>query len=219
MAEEKSGILVYADWIDKFEDMSDEEAGMLIKHFFRYVNDLDPIAPNRIIKMAFHDIEKTLKRDLKKWEAIKVKRSEAGKASAEAKKLAKETEQTSTKSTHVESVQQTSTKSTVSVNVSDSVNVIVNDDDDNIPSSSFIFFTIKDFEDQISIGENEFTLLAVRQTKLNIMQLKILLADFINTQKSLTANPWKNVADAKKHFIAWVNKQPKQQGITIQTTN
>ena len=82
-----------------------------------------------------------------------------------------------------------------------------------------VFFTIKDFEEQIEIGENEFTLLAVRQTQKTQMQLKLLLIEFINTQKALTANPWKNIADAKKHFTAWVNKQPKKQGITIQQTN
>lgn len=78
MAEDKKGILVYADWIDKFEEMTDEEAGKLIKHFFRYVNDLNPTAPDRIIKMAFHDIEKTLKRDLKKWEKSLEEKSQAG---------------------------------------------------------------------------------------------------------------------------------------------
>lgn len=78
MAEDKNGIIVYADWIDKFEDLSDEEAGQLIKHFFRYVNDLNPTAPDRIIKMAFHDIEKTLKRDLKKWEKSVEEKSKSG---------------------------------------------------------------------------------------------------------------------------------------------
>jgi hypothetical protein len=68
MAENKKGILVYADWIDKFEELEDDEAGRLIKHFFRYVNDLNPIAPDRTTKLMFIDIENTLKRDLTKWE-------------------------------------------------------------------------------------------------------------------------------------------------------
>lgn len=128
MAEDKNSIIVYADWIDKFEDLTDEEAGILIKHFFRYVNDLNPPSlTDRLLKMAFNDIEKSLKRDLKKWEAIKAKRSEAGKASAEAKKIAK---QNLTKSTSVESVDSISTKSTVSV--SDSVNVSVSVSDSEI---------------------------------------------------------------------------------------
>lgn len=68
MAEEKKSIVVYADWIKKFEILTDEEAGRLIKHFFRYVNDLRPIAPDRITQLSFIDIEQCLKRDLVKWE-------------------------------------------------------------------------------------------------------------------------------------------------------
>lgn len=139
MAEEKNGIIVYADWIDKFEELSDDEAGRLIKHFFRYVNDLNPVAPDRITKISFIDIEKSLKRDLKKWEVTKGKRSDAGKASAEAKRLAKETQQTSTKSTSVESVDDNSTKSTVSVNVNVNDNVSVNVNEINTKEDDFAF--------------------------------------------------------------------------------
>lgn len=33
MAEDKNGVIIYADWIDKFEELADDEAGRLIKHF------------------------------------------------------------------------------------------------------------------------------------------------------------------------------------------
>jgi hypothetical protein len=67
-----------------------------------------------------------LKRDLVKWEQTLEGRSKAGKASAEAKKLAKLTQQTLTNSTNVDFVQQSSTNSTdnVNVNVNDNVSVI-----------------------------------------------------------------------------------------------
>jgi hypothetical protein len=68
MAEDKKTVVIYTDWIDKFEALDDVEAGRLIKHFFRYVNDLNPVAPDRITQLSFIDIEKTLKRDLVKWE-------------------------------------------------------------------------------------------------------------------------------------------------------
>jgi len=68
MAEGKKGVLVYSDWMKKFESLSDEEAGRLAKHLFRYINDLNPTAPDRITELSFIDIELTLKRDLKKWE-------------------------------------------------------------------------------------------------------------------------------------------------------
>jgi hypothetical protein len=79
MAENKKGVLVYADWIDHFEGLTDEEAGLLIKHFFRYVNDLNPIAPDRIIEIAFAPIKASLKRDLDKWEKTISERSVNGR--------------------------------------------------------------------------------------------------------------------------------------------
>jgi len=69
MAQDKKKVIVYADWIDKFEELTDDEAGKLIKHFFRYINDLNPEAPDRTTKLLFIDIQNTLKRDLLKWEA------------------------------------------------------------------------------------------------------------------------------------------------------
>ena len=79
MAEDKKGIIVYADWIDKFEELEDDEAGRLIKHFFRYVNDLDPEPPDRLTKICFVDIQNQLKRDLKKWEGTVEGRSYNGR--------------------------------------------------------------------------------------------------------------------------------------------
>jgi len=70
MAENKNRIIVYRDWMSTFESLQDDEAGRLIKHFFRYVNDLNPGAPDRITGLLFEPIKQTLKRDLKKYEAI-----------------------------------------------------------------------------------------------------------------------------------------------------
>lgn len=78
MAESKKSIIVYADWITKFEALNDEEAGRLIKHFFRYVNDKNPKAPDRITELSFIDIELSLKRDLVKWFDEKEVRSQSG---------------------------------------------------------------------------------------------------------------------------------------------
>ena len=79
MAENKKSIVVYSDWIKKFEALTDDEAGRLIKHFFRYVNDLNPIAPDRITELSFIDIESCLKRDLVKWEQRAERSRENGK--------------------------------------------------------------------------------------------------------------------------------------------
>lgn len=79
MAEGKRGVIVYADWIKKFESLNDDEAGKLIKHFFRYINDQNPEAQDRMTELMFIDIELTLKRDLKLWEKRAERSRENGK--------------------------------------------------------------------------------------------------------------------------------------------
>jgi hypothetical protein len=79
MAEGKNTIVVYRDWINIFEKFTDLEAGVLIKHFFRYVNDLNPNPPDRLTVIAFEPIRLQLKRDLMSWEETRVKRSMSGR--------------------------------------------------------------------------------------------------------------------------------------------
>lgn len=123
MAEGKNTVVVYKDWIDKFEELEDDEAGRLIKHFFRYVNDLDPEYPDKLTKISFIDIKNSLKRDLGKWDKKIEGRSIAGKASAEARRLLKENEQKAKNPTNVDFVIQKATNPTDSVTVTDSVSV------------------------------------------------------------------------------------------------
>jgi hypothetical protein len=73
MAENKNKIIVYRDWLSTFDSLSDEEAGKLIKHFFKYINDLNPAIPDRLTGLLFEPLKQTLKRDLKKYEAICLK--------------------------------------------------------------------------------------------------------------------------------------------------
>lgn len=68
MADNKTKIIVYRDWISTFESLSDEEAGKLIKHFFQYINDLNPEAPDRLTMLLFEPIKQTLKRDLRAYQ-------------------------------------------------------------------------------------------------------------------------------------------------------
>src|SRR5690348_5484461 len=79
MAENKKSVLVYADWENTFEQLSDEEAGKLIKHFFKYINDKNPELNDRLLKIAFEPIKQQLKRDLKKWDNVKKEKSTSGR--------------------------------------------------------------------------------------------------------------------------------------------
>ena len=128
MAKDKTSFVLYSDSKSIIDLMTNEQAGLLLKTLFAYVNDENPVIDNSIA-LVFEMIKLQLKRDLKKWEQTKEGRSAAGKASAEARKLAKLKEQNSTNSTNVDFVQQTLTNSTVSVSVNDSVNVnVINKD-------------------------------------------------------------------------------------------
>ncbi len=141
MAENKKSIIVYADWINKFEELDDDEAGRLIKHFFRYVNDLNPEYPDRTTKLMFIDIKATLKRDLIKWEDKAPQRIEkarvAGLASAEARKLKKQLN--STNELQVE-LKPTKPTVSVSVNVSDSVSENVKENINTALPQKFSFY-------------------------------------------------------------------------------
>jgi hypothetical protein len=134
MAVGKKSFVLYSDLLVSIEHLTNEEKGMLFNHLLEYVNDKNPVLTDRLLITAWKPIEMQLKRDLKKFEEVKVKRSEAGKASAEARAL-KLAEQEQTKSTSVESVQQCSTNPTDNVN--DTVNVNVNDiKNKDIPTKS-----------------------------------------------------------------------------------
>ena len=86
MAKEKKSFVAYCDWIESFEELSDEEAGRLVKHLFRYVNDKNPEAPDKLTKMCFIPIKQALKRDLNKYETIRERNIENGKKGGRPKK-------------------------------------------------------------------------------------------------------------------------------------
>lgn len=93
MAEDKKSFLAYCDWIDVFEELTNEEAGMLAKHLFRYVNDKNPTVENRIVKLSFIQIQQTLKRDLKKYESyINKQKLNGSKGGRPKKEESKETQ-------------------------------------------------------------------------------------------------------------------------------
>ena len=68
MAKDKKAFVAYCDWLESFEELTNEEAGKLIKHLLRYVNDQNPEPPDRITQMCFIPIKQSLKRDLRKYE-------------------------------------------------------------------------------------------------------------------------------------------------------
>lgn len=79
MADWKNGFLLYKDLEPTIAKLSDEEAGKLLKHLLKYVNDKEPVLEDRLLEIVFEPIKQSLKRDLKKRDWIRKKRAEAGK--------------------------------------------------------------------------------------------------------------------------------------------
>lgn len=135
MAINKKSFILYSDLITVVEKLIQKDrenktnySGELFFHILQYVNDKEPIPIDFIVEMAFEPIKLQLKRDLKRYETIREKRSEAGKASAELRK------QRSSNSTSVGFAQHRSTNSTVNDTdtVNDTVTVNVNDTDNSL---------------------------------------------------------------------------------------
>lgn len=74
----KKSVLLHCDIIHTIEKLDNENAGLLFKHYLRYINDQEPEAPNLLVEIAFEGIKQTLKRDLKSWEKTTESRSKSG---------------------------------------------------------------------------------------------------------------------------------------------
>jgi len=77
MAEGKKSFVLYSDQRGLFEKLNSEQAGLLIKHIFSYVNGENP-ETDFVTELAFESIKTQLERDLEKWENKSIIRSSAG---------------------------------------------------------------------------------------------------------------------------------------------
>jgi hypothetical protein len=76
--EGKKTFLLYTDMIAVFEELSDEQAGQLIKHIMKYVNDKEPVLTDQLLKVAFAPIKNVLKKDLDVWKKTCERNKENG---------------------------------------------------------------------------------------------------------------------------------------------
>lgn len=73
MADNKKSVLLYCDIIHTVKELTNEEAGILFKHYLSYINDLNPTPPDKLTQIVFEPIKQNLKRDLRKWESKSLK--------------------------------------------------------------------------------------------------------------------------------------------------
>jgi hypothetical protein len=115
MAENKKSFLLYADLIHTISKMPKEKAGELFMHILEYVNGKNPETDDLIIQLTFEPIKQALKRDLQKYENIRLKNIENANK--------RWNKNNATASERMPS----NTKNAVNGNVSDNVNDNVND--------------------------------------------------------------------------------------------
>lgn len=126
----KKSFILYSDIRETFTALTDEEAGQLIKHILTYVNGIDPIIENRIVKILFEPIKAQLIRDAEKWNHIIDKRKEAGKLGGLAKGSKAKQKVANAKSAKQKVANlAVNDNVNVNVNVTDNVNVTVNDNE------------------------------------------------------------------------------------------
>ena len=169
MAKDKKSFILYSDIIHTVEKLTDSDAGQLLKHLLRYVNDQNPITDNTLVEIAFEPIKQQLKRDLVKFEDVKVKRSEAGKAGANKRwqEIA-----------NANKGKQTITK--IAVNDNDNVNVISKDIYRSFAHLSITNADVEKLLDKYSINEIDEVLDSIENFKGNKKY----------TSLYLTANKW-----------------------------
>ena len=125
----KKSFILYCDSSDVVKKLSKEQAGELMFILFDYANgEKIPPIKDIAIDIVFTQIKNQFDRDLEKYNAVVLKRKEAGLLSGKARR---------TKRTSVKSVEQKATKRTDSVSDNDSVNV--NDNNKIVLSKPTLF--------------------------------------------------------------------------------
>jgi hypothetical protein len=79
MAEGKKSFILYADYIDTFEHLTNEQRGEVIWWIFQYVNDKHPEPLNGLLMAVIAQIRAQLKRDLDKYRIKLEQSSESGR--------------------------------------------------------------------------------------------------------------------------------------------
>ena len=195
MAENKKSFVLYADLIHTVTKMPNDKAGQLLKHILSYVNDENPETDDLIIQLTFEPIKQQLKRDLRKYEDKKKQWSEAGKRSAEARKVKK-------KQRTLTDVKSRSTDLTVNVN--DSVNVSVNDNVIKEKENAFTFLKSHTTEKLESF---------IMQNKPNVNDWDMMIESYNDqidlevAQNKISFNVDELLPRLKKWCRSWINNQ------------
>lgn len=113
--------VVYADYLQHVELLSDEQAGLLFKAILSAVSEKELPEMDGATRMAFSFIRSQISRDFQKYEKVREKRSEAGKLGGRPKANGLSEKQTKAKKANAFSEKQTKAKKADTDTINDTV--------------------------------------------------------------------------------------------------
>lgn len=205
MAENKNSFIIYTDWKQDFEFLTDAEAGKLIKHLLQFASDENPSLENeeRLLQYAAQKMKAVMKKDLKKYEAVVQKRSEAGKKGGINSGKSRTSKQNEANEAIASNPKQNE-RVNDNVNVNDILLEKESKYDDDMRAENF---------DEIEKAKSflkekkqiQMDRLAMKY-KLSPEQLHVKIDEFIEKKFDWEENTWKDENEMAKNFEFWLDK-------------
>ena len=187
----RKSFVLYTEWENTFNRLSNELAGELIKVIFDYVRTGEiPQIDNAVVDGVFSAFQPSIDRNISKYDAAIEQRKEAGKRSAEKRKR---------DATTVESRLRTST-------VSDSVSDTLSLNGESVREGANKVFDLQSIKEQL-LSDELWKESVCMQSTLGVSFISMLPAQLdkfiayivlIGEERSIS-----NISDAKRRFTYW----------------
>ena len=201
----RKSFVLYTEWENTFNRLSNELAGELIKVIFDYVRTGEiPKIDNAVVDGVFSAFQPSIDRNISKYDAAIEQRKEAGKRSAEKRKRdATTVDESKRDATTVESRLRTST---VSDSVSDSVSDTLSLNGESVREGANKVFDLQSIKEQL-LSDEIWKESVCMQSTLGVSFISMLpdqLDKFIAYIVSIgEERSISNISDAKRRFTYW----------------
>ena len=201
----RKSFVLYTEWENTFNRLSNELAGELIKVIFDYVRTGEiPQIDNAVVDGVFSAFQPSIDRNISKYDAAIEQRKEAGKRSAEKRKRdATTVDESKRDATTVESRLRTST---VSDSVSDSVSDTLSLNGESVREGANKVFDLQSIKEQL-LSDETWKESVCMQSTLGVSFISMLpdqLDKFIAYIVSIgEERSISNISDAKRRFTYW----------------
>jgi hypothetical protein len=197
----RKSFVLYTEWENTFNRLSNELAGELIKVIFDYVRTGEiPQIDNAVVDGVFSAFQPSIDRNISKYDAAIEQRKEAGKRSAEKRKRdATTVDESKRDATTVESRLRTST-------VSDSVSDTLSLNGESVREGANKVFDLQSIKEQL-LSDEIWKESVCMQSTLGVSFISMLpdqLDKFIAYIVSIgEERSISNISDAKRRFTYW----------------